>query len=100
MSLCNLAKFLHARARLNFRAGSKRAAAQITAHRLFGCAGSRAEPQSGPPQNSVAMPPRPASEDTVAHVFRHISAEAKHGVNGALLIGSNDLTEVFRVHAG
>ena len=39
-------------------------------------------------------------EDAVAHVLRHEPAEALHGLRDALLIGRNDLAEVFRVHAG
>ena len=36
----------------------------------------------------------------VAHVLRDEAAEALHGLGDALLIGRNDLAEVFRVHAG
>ena len=36
----------------------------------------------------------------VAHVLRYEAAEALHGLGNALLIGRNDLAEVFRVHAG
>ena len=35
----------------------------------------------------------------VAHVLRYEAAEALHGLRDALLIGRNDLAEVFRVHA-
>ena len=35
----------------------------------------------------------------VAHVLRYEAAEALHGLGDALLIGRNDLAEVFRVHA-
>ena len=38
-------------------------------------------------------------QDTVAHVFRHEATEALHGLGDALLIGRNDLAQVFRVHA-
>ena len=38
-------------------------------------------------------------EDAVAHVLRDEAAEALHGLGDALLIGRNDLAEVFRVHA-
>ena len=38
-------------------------------------------------------------EHAVAHVFRHEPAEALHGLGDALLIGGNDLAQVFRVHA-
>ena len=38
-------------------------------------------------------------QDAVAHVLRHEAAEALHGLRDALLIGRNDLAEVFRVHA-
>ena len=36
----------------------------------------------------------------VAHVLRYEAAEATHRLRNALLIGRNDLAEVFRVHAG
>ena len=39
-------------------------------------------------------------QDPVAHVLRYEPAEALHGLRNALLIGRNDLAEVFRVHAG
>ena len=35
----------------------------------------------------------------VAHVLRDEAAEATHGLRDALLIGRNNLAEVFRVHA-
>ena len=35
----------------------------------------------------------------VAHVLRDETAEAPHGLRDALLIGRNDLAQVFRVHA-
>jgi len=38
-------------------------------------------------------------EHAVAHVFCDKSAEAAHDFGDALLIGRNDVTEVFRVHA-
>ena len=38
-------------------------------------------------------------QDAVAHVLRYEAAEATHGLGDALLIGRNDLAEVFRVHA-
>ena len=38
-------------------------------------------------------------EDPVAHVLRYEATEALHGLRDALLIGRNDLAEVFRVHA-
>jgi hypothetical protein len=39
-------------------------------------------------------------EDTVPHKLRDVAAEALHGLSDALLVGGNDLAEVFRVHAG
>ena len=36
----------------------------------------------------------------IAHVLRYEAAEALHGLRDALLIGRNDLAQVFRVHAG
>src|SRR5262249_38719374 len=39
-------------------------------------------------------------KDTIAHVLRYKAAEALNGLGDALLIGRNDLAEVFRVHAG
>jgi hypothetical protein len=39
-------------------------------------------------------------ENAVAHVLRYEAAEATHGLRDALLIGRDDLAEVFRVHAG
>ncbi len=39
-------------------------------------------------------------EHPVAHVLCNEAAEALHGLPNALLIGRNDLAEVFRVHAG
>ena len=38
-------------------------------------------------------------QDPVAHVLRDEPAEALHGFSDALLVGRNDLAEVFRVHA-
>ena len=38
-------------------------------------------------------------QDPVAHVLRYEAAEALHGLRDALLIGRNDLAQVFRVHA-
>ena len=38
-------------------------------------------------------------QHAVAHVLRDEAAEALHGLGNALLIGRNDLAEVFRVHA-
>ncbi len=38
-------------------------------------------------------------QDAVAHVLRYEAAEALHSLRDALLIGRNDLAEVFRVHA-
>jgi hypothetical protein len=38
-------------------------------------------------------------EDPVTHVLGDKAAEATHGLRDALLIGRNDLAEVFRVHA-
>ena len=38
-------------------------------------------------------------QDPVAHVLRDETAEATHGLRDALLIGRNDLAQVFRVHA-
>ena len=35
----------------------------------------------------------------IAHVLRDEATEALHGLRDALLIGRNDLAEVFRVHA-
>ena len=37
------------------------------------------------------------NQDPVAHVLRHKAAEALHGLCDALLVGRNDLAEVFRV---
>ena len=37
--------------------------------------------------------------DAIAHVFRDEASEALHGLCDALLIGRNELAEVFRVHA-
>jgi hypothetical protein len=39
-------------------------------------------------------------QDAIPHVLRNEAAEATHGLGDALLIGRNDLAEVFRVHAG
>ena len=39
-------------------------------------------------------------ENAVTHVLGDKAAEATHGLGDALLIGRNDLAEVFRVHAG
>jgi hypothetical protein len=39
-------------------------------------------------------------KNPVAHVFRDKGAKALHGLGDALLVGSNDLAEVFRVRAG
>ena len=36
----------------------------------------------------------------IAHVLRYEAAEALHGLRDALLVGRDDLAEVFRVHAG
>ena len=38
-------------------------------------------------------------QDPIAHVLRDEPAEALHGLSDALLVGRNDLAEVFRVHA-
>ena len=38
-------------------------------------------------------------QDAVAHVLRDEATEALHGLGDALLVGRNDLAEVFRVHA-
>ena len=38
-------------------------------------------------------------QDPVAHVFCNETTKALHGLSDALLIGRNDLAEVFRVHA-
>ena len=38
-------------------------------------------------------------QHAVAHVLRNEAAEALHGLGDALLIGRNDLAEVFGVHA-
>ena len=35
----------------------------------------------------------------VPHVLRYEATEALHGLSDALLVGRNDLAEVFRVHA-
>jgi hypothetical protein len=40
------------------------------------------------------------NQDPVAHVLRYEAAEALHRLCNAFLIGGNDLTEVFWVHAG
>ena len=47
---------------------------------------------------SVRIPE--VDQNPVAHVLRYEAAEALHGLGDALLIGRNDLAEVFRVHAG
>ena len=39
------------------------------------------------------------NQNSIAHVLRYEAAEALHGLRDALLIGRNDLAEVFRVHA-
>ena len=39
------------------------------------------------------------NKDPIAHVLRNEAVEALHGLCDALLIGRNDLAEVFRVHA-
>jgi hypothetical protein len=36
----------------------------------------------------------------IAHVLRDEASEALHGLGNTLLVGRNDLAEVFRVHAG
>ena len=38
-------------------------------------------------------------QHAVAHVLRYEATEALHGLGDALLIGRNDLAQVFRVHA-
>ena len=38
-------------------------------------------------------------EHPVAHVLGYEAAEALHGLSDAPLIGRNDLTQIFRVHA-
>ena len=40
------------------------------------------------------------NQHPVPHVLRYEPAEALHGLGDALLVGRNDLAEVFRVHAG
>ena len=35
----------------------------------------------------------------VAHVLGYEAAEVLHGISDALLVGADDLAEVFRVHA-
>ena len=39
------------------------------------------------------------NEDAVAHIVRYETAEALHGFRNALLVGRNDLAEVFGVDA-
>ena len=46
----------------------------------------------------VGMGVAEVDQHPVAHVFRDEAAEALHGLRDALLIGRNDLAEVFRVH--
>jgi hypothetical protein len=38
-------------------------------------------------------------QNAVAHVLRYEAAKAAYGLRDAFLIGRNDLSEVFRVHA-
>ena len=38
-------------------------------------------------------------KDPIAHVLRNEATEALHGLRDALLVGRNDLAEVFGVHA-
>ena len=38
-------------------------------------------------------------QNTIAHVLRDEPTEALHGLGDALLVGRNDLAEIFRVHA-
>ena len=38
-------------------------------------------------------------QDPVAHVLGDEAAEALHGLRDALLVGRDDLAQVFRVHA-
>ena len=59
------------------------------------------QPCADSPLSVVLMGLRIAQihEHTIAHVFRNEAAEALHGLRDALLIGRNDLAEVFRVHA-
>src|SRR6478672_1380259 len=39
-------------------------------------------------------------EDPIAHVLRYEAAEALHGLGDALLVAADNLSQVFRVHAG
>ena len=39
-------------------------------------------------------------QDPVAHVLGYEASEAPHGLSDTLLIGRNELSQVFRVHAG
>jgi hypothetical protein len=39
-------------------------------------------------------------EHSIAHVLRYEAAEALHDLRDTLLVGRDDLPEVFRVHAG
>jgi hypothetical protein len=47
----------------------------------------------------VRMGVAKVDQHPVAHELRDETAEATHGLRDALLIGRNDLAEVFRVHA-
>ena len=71
---------------------------------VFRCADSRdqLQPCAHGPLGVVLMGLRIAEvdQDAVAHVLRHEATEATHGLGDALLIGRNDLAQVFRVHAG
>ena len=59
------------------------------------------QPRAHRPLGVVLMGLRIAEvhQHAVAHVLRHEPAEALHGLGDALLIGRNDLAQVFRVHA-
>jgi hypothetical protein len=39
-------------------------------------------------------------QNAITHVLRSEAAEALHGLSDALLVGRNDITKDFRVHAG
>jgi hypothetical protein len=64
--------------------------------------GDQLQPRAHRPLGVVLVGLRIAKihEHPVAHVLRYEAAEALHGLRDALLIGGNDLAEVFRVQAG
>src|SRR5262249_20805651 len=59
------------------------------------------QPCSNSPFRIVLMRLRitKVDQDPIAHVFRYEATEALHSLRDALLVGRNDLAEVFRVHA-